>query len=483
MFSNILTLILLFLSLEAMTSNGVLPEFPKINDTLNIIDNNYTPDTLTINKIILSGNKVTKSQIIFRELLFHENDKISLNSLAQILEQSRKNLLNTSLFNFVTIDTLLIDSSKINISVSVIERWYIWPMPFFQLSDRNFNVWWETKDFSKADYGLFLNWDNFRGRKESLVIILRTGYDETYGLSYKIPYLNKRKTIGLGITGGFSGNHEIPYKTDYNKQVFFKDKEDYLSQNIFSTFNITYRKNIFNSHTFQLNYKDYIFSDTLMKLNTNFSLQDHIQFFSFYYLFKCDYRDIKAYPLKGYYFDLELEKLGFGILEREKIDMSFLHTTARKFWQLHNRWYFASGINAKLSTSLNQPYFIERGLGFGNDFVRSYEYYVVPGQNFVILKSNLKFELIPTRVKNLKFIPSKKFSMFYYSVYINLLADAAYIDDSRHKSGNNNLSNTALFGTGIGIDFVTYYDKVFRFEYSINRMGESGLFLHFVAPI
>lgn len=45
------------------------------------------------------------------------------------------------------------------------------------------------------------------------------------------------------------------------------------------------------------------------------------------------------------------------------------------------------------------------------------------------------------------------------------------------------LQNSLLYGTGVGIDFVTYYDKVLRVEYGINGLGESGLFLHLVAPI
>ena len=48
---------------------------------------------------------------------------------------------------------------------------------------------------------------------------------------------------------------------------------------------------------------------------------------------------------------------------------------------------------------------------------------------------------------------------------------------------NNFLNNTALFGGGLAIDFVTYYDLVLRVEYSINKLNEKGLFLHFIAPI
>jgi len=169
------------------------------------------PDTIIVNKITLAGNKITKPQIILRELLFKENDTIAATKLTGLIEQTKKNLLNTSLFNFANIDTsLIVGSNRINITIEVAERWYIWPSPFFQLVDRNFNVWWETKDLSKADYGLYLDWENFRGRKENLSFLVRFGYDESFGIAYKIPYLNKKKTIGAGFIISFSGNHEIP---------------------------------------------------------------------------------------------------------------------------------------------------------------------------------------------------------------------------------------------------------------------------------
>jgi hypothetical protein len=47
----------------------------------------------------------------------------------------------------------------------------------------------------------------------------------------------------------------------------------------------------------------------------------------------------------------------------------------------------------------------------------------------------------------------------------------------------NSLADELQFGYGIGLDFVTYYDIVLRSEYSFNKFGEHGFFLHFVAPI
>jgi len=48
---------------------------------------------------------------------------------------------------------------------------------------------------------------------------------------------------------------------------------------------------------------------------------------------------------------------------------------------------------------------------------------------------------------------------------------------------NTRLSNKFIFGGGLGIDFVTYYDAVLRLEYSVNSEKEFGFFIHFKADI
>jgi hypothetical protein len=35
-----------------------------------------------------------------------------------------------------------------------------------------------------------------------------------------------------------------------------------------------------------------------------------------------------------------------------------------------------------------------------------------------------------------------------------------------------------MYAGGVGIDILLFYDLLFRFEYSVNRFGENGLFLH-----
>jgi hypothetical protein len=96
--------------------------------------------------------------------------------------------------------------------------------------------------------------------------------------------------------------------------------------------------------------------------------------------------------------------------------------------------------------------------------------------------------LLPQRIFKAGFIPTTKFNTIPLALYLNAFADAAYVyqtlsfsEDPDHDE--NVLPNTLLFGIGLGFDIVTFYDIIVRMEGSMNKMGEAGFFLHFVAPI
>jgi outer membrane protein assembly factor BamA len=456
------------------------------------------PDTVTnkviIRKITLTGNKITKERIIHRELLVRENDTIPVQNLSNLLQQSRKNLVNTSLFNFVTIDSIPVVGSfdQIDLNFDFIERWYIWPVPIFEFADRNFNEWWRKKDWSRLNYGMFLTWNNFRGRREKLIVYARFGYDEKYELSYQIPYINKKQTWGLGFSGGFSQNHEMAYNSFDtlvdppvgNREVYFKSENYYPKREYYGYAETYYRKGIHNLNWFKLEYTDLLIADTVLILNPDycFGPSTRNQFFSFYYQFRSDYRDFKQYPLTGYYFDAALDKKGLGIFDDPVVNTLSIKANFRKYYRIKGRFYYAAGISGKVSPFWDQPYYYLSGLGYGRDFVRGYEFYVVDGQYFGLWKNNLKFELVPTRVQNFNFIPTDKFSKLYYAIYLNLFTDLGYVVDNR-KNVYNPLANEINIGYGLGLDFVTYYDFVLRLEYSFNKSGQSGFFIHFMPSI
>ncbi len=438
---------------------------------------------VVIDSIQVKGNQITKRNIILRELMFHEKDTLVLSDLAENISKSRENLLNTSLFNFVTIDTVRKDSLNMNVKITVVERWYIWPFPIFELADRNFNVWWKTKDFSRTDYGVYIVKDNFRGRRESLKFKFQMGYNEDMAFSYTIPYINKKQTVGMGIVADFNRNHETTYATANNEQVYYKEENTYTRERFSQGIRLTYRKNLRAMHYWEVKYNFASVSTPIVSYNPDYFLNSAsvFKYFSVYYKFEYDQRDSKYYPMLGYYVALDAMKNGLGIIGDYHLNADYILLNGKYYSKINKRFYTAWGIKGKISVPGKPSYFLQRALGY-SDYVRGYDYYVIDGQHYALAKSELRFVLVPTQVTKIPFIKTEKFKKIHYTIYLNGYVDAGYVCDKYYYVGNS-LTNTFLLGAGISLNYVTYYDKVLGIDYSINKMKETGIFLHYIAPI
>ncbi len=440
-----------------------------------------------VNRIDLSGNSITKPFIIYRELVFARGDTISVEGLPAMLEQSRQNLLNTALFNFVTIDTHRnqLSLAEIDIRINVIERWYVWPSPILEITDRNFNIWWASRDFTRINYGFSTIWSNFRGRMESLDLMLRFGKNHEYSLLYDIPYLDKKKHFGAGIEAGTIRNREVGFITQQDKLVFLFDKE-YLVKQQFTAVHISYRPRIHTTHLADFRLQSIRFSDSLQRSNPGYSYENNseLRFMSLYYKIKVDFRDAKYYPLSGWYTDLEVYKAGLGFQFEGPVNVLWVKSTSRVYIPIAKRFYFGGGFIAKVSSPFYQPYFLEQGLGYDRDYVRGYEYYVIDGEHYLLARTTVKYALIPEFAANIGFIPTPKFSRIHFASYITLFSDAGYVWNKHgYNPALNKLPESILLGAGLGMDLVTYYDKVMRIEYTLNKKSESGIFIHFIAGI
>ncbi len=125
---------------------------------------------------------------------------------------------------------------------------------------------------------------------------------------------------------------------------------------------------------------------------------------------------------------------------------------------------------------------VSPGIELGDFDMRGYELYVINGQELGMIKSNFKFELIPRKTHRIKWMKSEKFGKLFYALYANLFFDAGYAYDKQNEQINP-LANQLLWSTGLGVDFVTFYDIVIRLEYSVNKQKNTGLFVGLVAPI
>lgn len=444
-----------------------------------------------IRSVKFTGNRKTKEFVMEREMTFHAGDTISGNDFHALSDRSKKNLLNTSLFNFVTItyhvlpDTMRGQFAALEVNVDVKERWYFWPTPVFDVSEQNVNTWWRNgHNLQRASYGFFFWKYNFRGRRESVALIARFGYSEQFGGQYSIPSFNKTGTLGATFTYTYTRGHELSYSTQHNVLKFYKDPDHYLKAESVGSVRFNYREGIYINHTLDFKYSNIDVRDTVLQIASDYLVNSNslMEYFTISYHVVRDYRDIKAYPLKGNFQELEITKHGLGILKDEKLNLFFIAAGVRFYEKLSNRIYFAQMLRARWMPSSNVPYYHQRALGFG-PYVRGYEYYVVDGQDYVLAKATLRYELLKPHVYKFDFLPVDKFNTFHLALYPGIYCDAGYVNDRTSVASDHNyLGNDLLLGYGAGLDVVTYYDIAMRFEYTFNRLGENGFFFHLGAP-
>jgi outer membrane protein assembly factor BamA len=96
-------------------------------------------------------------------------------------------------------------------------------------------------------------------------------------------------------------------------------------------------------------------------------------------------------------------------------------------------------------------------------------------------KTALKYELVPKKKFDVPYLKMEQFKKTYYSIYFSIFADMGTVVDSQYAD-ENTLNNTFLMSQGISLDYVTYYDKLLRLEYSRNHLNQWGFFIHFSNP-
>ena len=225
---------------------------------------------IKVSDINIQGNKITKSSVILQELTLKKGNLIHKSEIENSIKESEENLKNLNLFNFSEI-TYRIEENKLFLIVQLQERWYIWPYPIFEISERNFNVWWTDfkesnySDFRKLNYGVFFNWENFRGKNELLVVKFRRGYKEHYQLNYDIPYLNKSKTLGINTDLNYFRRKETFYNTSNNHLQYFIDDKKYSNKEIIAFSELIYRQDSRKKHKVKLGYHSSEITDSKIK--------------------------------------------------------------------------------------------------------------------------------------------------------------------------------------------------------------------------
>ena len=154
-----------------------------------------------IKKIKVTGNKKTHTSLIFNELDVNEGDSLPLEGLMPAIEKNKLFLINTVLFNSVEIKISKWEGKDVYLLISVRESWYIFPIPQFELADRNFNVWWvrHNRDLRRVNLGLWFIWRNISGYNDLLKVIVQFGYTRKFELDYTLPPMGRKRKFGFNV--------------------------------------------------------------------------------------------------------------------------------------------------------------------------------------------------------------------------------------------------------------------------------------------
>ncbi|MFT5878745.1 MAG: outer membrane protein assembly factor BamA, partial [Dokdonia sp.] len=323
---------------------------------------------VVVGNTIFQGNEKTKEFVLVRELAYRKGDTFQLEEFQARVARSRENIFNTSLFNKTTFTIEVNTKGEAHVVFVLEERWYVWPYVILQNGDRNFNTWWQTKDFSRLTYGVFLNWHNFRGRNETFQVMTKFGFENQFSIGYNIPNLNKKKTLGLYMGAGYAEYKEVNYTSELNKRVFYKSEDRSGRQVIFAKVNMTYRKGLNFRHRLGIGYNQVSIDSVIGDVTTDYLKNNQLksEYFSLDYYGKFDTRDYIDYPLKGYKVETYINKYGAGVFDNENLNVLTTSLGVYSHVPLSDRWNLANSIVGKTTFFDQTPYAIQEGLGYTN---------------------------------------------------------------------------------------------------------------------
>ncbi len=438
-----------------------------------VLQDTSVQSMLHISEIRFKGNDITKPQIILREMTIHAGDSVASNHLTSELDFNKRRILNLQLFSSVQYTIQTVDDTHIEIEFMVTEIFFWIPKPEFTLADRNFNVWWKEQhaNLERTNIGLQLTRVNFRGRSERIGGTILVGYNKYFDLFYKIPFVDKQLKRGVGISATYSTGREVSYMTSMNKINFYHNDE-YPYKYFQTELTYTFRPAYAIIHELNLSYNHIDITQALFDKNPDYlGGKKKLDFLELKFTVGFNNTDIRIYPLNGLDAKGILSKRGLGI--DKDLNQFTLRGELSYYKKVSNHLSSSFVFRGRLSLPQEQPYFNERAMGFKNEYVRGYEYYVIDGSHYALLRGNLRFRIIDRVVQQgiirfARYIPVRMYAKVY--------DDVGYVHST--TPGNSFLNNKILNGYGAGIDIVISYYAKFRIEYSFNHLKQNGLFLH-----
>ncbi len=474
-----------FLCIESMSNRGfayIICFFLVLGSVRGQSNASY----VKVQSIHISGNYHTKPWIIQYEIPFKEGDALSIDEIPELTRKTRENLINMRLFSKVSIQNER-EGQYIRFQIEVRELWYLYPGLIFELADRNINTWWQEQNhsLSRVNYGIQLQYDNASGRNDYLKLVAHTGYTNKIQLTYEMPRLYKFHHWGYGIDIFQRTQKEIGYRTYLNKTLFYRSDKVLLKRQRFESF-ITYRPDQNRQLRLKAGWQgNYINPFVVRRLNANYFIPNQTQqrFFMIEIYAKMSFLDREVYPTKGFSLASFLRKEGLGIYR--DLNVNYLNILWKVYasstdgkWSVGNVSRVQKLVYPSNKMSEPLPFYNRSFIGYSDDQLRGYELYVMDGPQYFYTKNHIKFRLLHTQLSLYQRGESifQAFRSIPMELYLIFQVDAGIIQG--YNQDNNMLNDRWIIGGGPGLHLVTFNRFVYKLEWSVNHLGEGGLFFH-----
>jgi outer membrane protein assembly factor BamA len=434
---------------------------PDYADSLNLI----------ISDIIITGNEVTKKEIITREMRLKTGKKFTTDDY----EHDLSKIYNTRLFNKVDIIPIPVSQKELILNVDVQEKWYIFPLPDGGIDEG---------DWKKLWVGMNLKWENFRGRNESASLYFRFFYNPAVRFSYSIPWIGEKAHLYTSMSIGYNKfrNQSLTAigKTDNGEISYYDYNYDNYKFNTLWTIGkyITDGISVFTDAGFDyLRVSEYQAGRTVSPTGKDKYLILGVGI-------KYDSRDNYEFATKGFYtrtsftrFGLLDRSIDFGRFYFESQSFIPIYVTPKYYTTIASRVYTSEAIGAVI------PLYNHEFLGYSNNFVRGWKGYAFEGDNLLTAFNEIRIPILrPSYIKAdelpiLKGLPVIKKLDLKYGLYFTILYDIGAV---WYK--NDNLKNVHFHsGTGIGLNFILPFGYVLRADWAFRiakpMVGEISLSL------
>ena len=400
--------------------------------------------SVVIDSIVIEGNDITENYIILRELTFKTGDTLN----PKLASYNRERIYSLDIFNEVKLKPFEYENKNF-LLITIEESWYIYPIPFITLKDR---------DWSKLSYGLRLRLKNFRGRNETLSGIFGLGYDPSFNFFYTNPNLVYSLDLFASLQLGYA---EINNESKIAEELA---DNDFTQKLYYGKFIFGKRFGLYHRLSVSLGL-DYIETPFYIKgISASNQRIDRTIILGFTYNY--DTRDLAQYATNGIFALVNYEFKGMGINNVDyRISYLDFREYRRLFGDLTGKWRFATR-----HTNGKVPFYDNSFIGL-RERLRGHWTDLQEGNDYYVGSLEFNYYILSDYRLNLYFIPWLPKSLLSYRVG---LVGELFVDTGTTRFNGQPLTlkqfNTG-YGTGISILFLPYF--ISRLEFALNEIGNS----------